>query len=83
MANIQARITPQGNVVKGKLNPQKNISVTEYRVDTQNIRLTDLFDVDTSQASDGALLVFSGETGNFKATTELKNENTQVNGGHY
>lgn len=69
--------------IKAKLTPQQNFQVTEYKVNTTNFRLGDLFDVDTSTASDGAVLVFNGNTVNFEATTEIKNENTQVNGGHY
>lgn len=72
MANIKAKITPQ-----------QNFKVTEYKVNASNIRLGDLFDVDASAASDGAVLVFNGNTVNFEATTEIKNKNTQVNGGHY
>lgn len=80
---IKARVTPQGHIVKGQVTPQKNIAVSEYRVNAANIRLGDLFDVDTSSASDGAVLVYSGDTVKFEATTEIKNPNTQVNGGHY
>lgn len=72
MANIKARITPQ-----------QNFQVTEYKLSAGSLRLGDLFDVNTSAASDGAVLVFNGNTVNFEATTEIKNENTQVNGGHY
>jgi hypothetical protein len=83
MANITAKVTPQGNTLKSRVNPQQKLQVTEYRVDTSNLRLGDLFDVNTSGATDGAVLVYSGNTVSFEATTEIKNPNTQVNGGHY
>lgn len=83
MANITAKITPQGNQLKSRVNPQEKLQVTEYRVSAANLRLGDLFDVDTSNATDGAVLVYSGNTVTFEATTEIKNPNTQVNGGHY
>lgn len=83
MSDITAKITPQGHNIKSRVNVQQNFQVTEYKVNASSIRLGDLFDVDTSTASDGAVLVFNGNTINFEATTEIKNENTQVNGGHY
>jgi len=69
--------------IKAKITPQQNFQVTEYKINGDSLRLGDLFDVDASTASDGAVLVFNGNTVNFEATTEIKNENTQVNGGHY
>lgn len=69
--------------IKAKITPQQNFQVTEYKISAGSLRLEDLFDVNTSAASDGAVLVFNGNTENFEATTEIKNENTQVNGGHY
>jgi len=83
MSDIKARITPQGNLVKGQLNPQKKITVTEYKVDAQNLTLSKLNDIDLSNASDGAVLVYDGNTSFFVATTEIKNKNTEVNGGHF
>ena len=83
MSNIKATVTPQNNVLKSRITPQQNFQVTEYKVNTSSINLGDLFNVDTSAASDGAVLVFNGNTETFEATTEIKNENTQVNGGHY
>lgn len=83
MSDINAKVTPQNNTIKSRVTSQQNFQVTEYKINTDSLRLGDLFDVDTSTASDGAVLVFNGNTVNFEATTEIKNENTQVNGGHY
>lgn len=80
---IKGRVTPQGNRVKGQVNSQQKITVSEYRVNVDRILLGDLFNVDTTNASDGAVLVFNGNTANFEATTRIENPNTQVNGGHY
>jgi hypothetical protein len=83
MSDIQAKITPQGNTIRSKVGVQQNFQVTEYKVNTSNFRLGDLFDVDASSVSDGAILVYNGNTVSFETTTEIKNPNTQVNGGHY
>lgn len=83
MANITAKVTPQGNKLQSRVNPQEKLQVTEYRINSSSIRLGDLFDVDTSGAADGAVLIFNGNTVSFEATTEIKNPNTEVNGGHY
>ena len=69
--------------IKATINPQKKIQVTEYKVNTQSISLGDLFDVDTSNSSDGGLLVFSSNTSTYEVKTELDNKNTKINGGHY
>ena len=37
--------------------------------------------VDTSNVTDGAVLVYSASSGNFEATAELNNQ--EVNGGQY
>ena len=83
MTNIKARVTQQGNTLKSVVTPQQNIQVTEYTVSSSNLRLADLTDVDLSAASDGAVLIYNGNTVSFEATTTLENNNTQVNGGHY
>lgn len=69
--------------IKATINPQKNIQVTQYRVNAQSIRLGDLFDVDTSGTSDGGLLVYNDSTEKFEVTPELDNNNTKINGGHF
>lgn len=71
MANIKARI-----------NPQKTFTVAEYRLNN-NARLADLLDVDASGASDGAVLLYNGDSQKFEATTEMDNNKTNINGGHY
>ena len=69
--------------IKAVVTPQKEIQVTEYKINASSLRLDDIFDVDTSGASDGAVLVYSGDTSTFQATTIIENENTEVNGGNY
>jgi len=81
--SITAKVTPQGHNIKGRVNVQNQLQVTEYRVNTNNIRLGDILDVDTSNAADGGVLIYNGNTSTFETTTIIENENTQVNGGHY
>lgn len=47
------------------------------------LSLAELSDMDLSQASDGALLVYNGTRHKFVASTELKNSNTKINGGNF
>jgi hypothetical protein len=70
--SITARVTPQNRVL-----------VTNYQVNASNIRITDLFDVDTTAVSDGALLVYRANTENWVATVNLDNINTIINGGNF
>jgi hypothetical protein len=47
------------------------------------ISLSELADMDLSAASDGAVLVYNGTRHKFVATTELRNSNTNINGGNF
>jgi len=69
---IQARITPQDRVL-----------VTNYQFNAATLRIGDVFDVDTSSATDGAFLVYSANTENWVATVNLDNINTIINGGNF
>lgn len=69
--------------IKARLNPQKRIQVTQYKVDISNIKLSDLGGLDIGSATDGALLVYNGDSQNFEAKTEIDNTNTVLNGGFF
>ena len=71
------------STIKARVNPQKRITVTEYKVNASNLRLGDLLDVDTSGAEDGALLLYNNSQSKFEATPNLDNSNTKINGGNY
>lgn len=83
MATIKASINSTRNSIQGQLNPQKKIQVTRYQVDVDNIEFTEISGIDAGSASDGALLVYNGQTGNFEAKTEINNANTVLNGGFF
>lgn len=51
------------------------------RVNPDKGNINTLGGVDTTNVSDGALLVYNASTGNFEATTSLNNQ--EVNGGQY
>ena len=69
--------------IKARLNPQKKIQVTQYQVGVDNIELSSISGLDVGSASDGALLVYNGQSGNFEAKTEINNANTVLNGGFF
>ena len=83
MADIKASINSSRNSIKGRLNPQNKIQVTQYQVDISNLKLSDLGGLDIGSATDGALLVYNGDSQNFEAKTEIDNTNTVLNGGFY
>jgi hypothetical protein len=83
MADIKASINSSRNSIHGRLNPQKKIQVTQYQVDINNIKLSDLGGLDIGSATDGALLVYNSTSGNFEAKTEIDNTNTVLNGGFF
>jgi len=68
--------------IKAKIrrNPNK---ITAQTLKIGNVRLTDLTDVDASGASDGAVLLYNGNTNQFAMTTTVGNINTNITGGTY
>jgi len=69
--------------IKATVNPQQKLLVTNYNVSGGSIRIGDLFDVDTNNVNDGALLVYSESTGKWESTQTIENINTKINGGNY
>lgn len=53
------------------------------KVVSGTFNINNLAGVDTSGATDGALLVYNGSSENFEATKNLDNENTNINGGNF
>lgn len=45
--------------------------------------LGDLSDIDLTNVSDGAVLIFNGTTRKFVANTEVNNSNTKIVGGSF
>ncbi len=69
--------------IKAKLTPQQNFLVTNYQINAATIRLGDLFDVDGSGQTDGAMIIYNGTSTKWEASTELDNINTIINGGNF
>lgn len=81
--SIKAVVTSSGDIVKARLTPQKNFLVTNYRINAASITVGDLIDVNTSGATDGALLSYNGDNSQWEARTEIDNNNTIINGGNF
>lgn len=47
------------------------------------VSLSQLSDVNLSTLADGSMLIYDGATNKFISNTEIKNHNTQINGGNY
>ena len=68
--------------IKGKIS--SNIPVRAQVIDVGAISsLSALIDVDTSGASDGAVLQYNGSTNKFEATNSMNNENLSILGGGF
>lgn len=57
--------------------------VTNYQLNAATLRLGDLFDVDISSNSDGAVILYNSTSAKWEATTEMDNINTIINGGNF
>ena len=71
------------NQIKARVTPQNNLLVTNYQTNASNIKIGDLFNVDTPGQEDGAVLLFNGNTDKWEATATMDNINTTINGGDY
>ena len=69
--------------IKAKLTPTQNLLVTNYQLNAATLRLGDLFDVDISSNSDGAVILYNTTSAKWEATTEMDNINTIINGGNF
>lgn len=71
MANIKAKL---------RRNPNKIVAQT---IKVGNLALTDLSDINASENTDGAMLIFNATTTKFDLKPEIANSNTTFNGGTY
>jgi hypothetical protein len=71
MANIKAKI---------RANPNRIVAQT---LKIGAIGLTDLTDVNLSENTDGAMIIYNATTSQFDVKPEIANANTIMNGGTY
>ena len=69
--------------IKARITPNQNFLVTNYQINASTIRIGDLFDVDSSGQTDGAVLLYNGTASKWVATTQMDNINTIINGGNF
>jgi|TARA_B110000503_G_C7147540_1_gene413657 hypothetical protein len=74
---------PVNQNIKARITPNQNLLVTNYQINAATIRLGDLFDVDGSGTTDGAVILYNGTTSKWVATTQMDNINTIINGGNF
>jgi hypothetical protein len=82
VTSIKARIQ-QVNKLKAAAKQQKEITAQTVKVSAAGIRLGDLADVDTSQESDGVMMIYNAAIGKYEVTTQIQNENLNIIGGTY
>ena len=70
------------NAINVQVRGQSTIAAKSMQVGITP-RLSSLPDVDTTELSEGALLVYNATTGKFQTKHELDNSSTIVNGGKY
>jgi hypothetical protein len=79
---IKAKVRNTGKL-KGKANAQQEIVATTMKIQTGELSLGDLADVNTSGQSDGVMMMYDGTAGEYKVTTQIENENLNIIGGTY
>lgn len=70
-------------IIRAKVTPSKEFLVTNYSVNAGNISLGDIFDVDISNVSDGAVILYNGIREVWEATPLMNNQNTIIDGGNF
>ena len=69
--------------LKGKVRSQKEIIAQAVGIGQFNVGIGDLNNIDVSGQTDGAMMIFDGESGNYEMKTNIENENLNINSGQY
>jgi len=80
--SISARLI-NNPLIQAKVTPQDRVLVTNYQINANTLRVGDLFNVDTSTAIDGSMLIYNASIDTWNASVSLDNINTIINGGNF
>ena len=69
--------------IKARITPNQKLLVTNYRLNANTLRLSDIFDVEASNAQSGGLRIYNATTELWEAENIVENPGTQINGGDY
>tara|TARA_Y100000389_G_scaffold199082_1_gene236796 strand:+ start:7090 stop:7341 length:252 start_codon:yes stop_codon:yes gene_type:complete len=83
MSDIRGKISTTSGPIKTRLTSQQELQVSKFTVSTQTQTLTGLSDVNTTNLSDGAMLIYNGTTEVFEARPDVDNPNTKIIGGSF
>lgn len=81
MTTMKAKIQQSGKL-KGRAQSQQEIIAKSASL-TSALSLGDLTDVDVSGQTDGVMMIFDGDSGSYKVTTQIQNDNLNIIGGTY
>ncbi len=73
----------QNTRLKGKVAGTNEIVAQTVKISSGNISLGDISNVNVAGQTDGAVMIYDGTAGEYKITTEVKNENLTISGGLY
>lgn len=68
--------------VKAKIRPRQRVQAKSLSVGS-NISLSQIREIDMTNAQDGAVLLYDGSVNKFKSTTKINNPNTTILGGGF
>jgi hypothetical protein len=80
--SISARLI-NNPLIQAKVTPQDRVLVTNYQINANTLKIGDLFNVDTSTAIDGSMLIYNASVDTWNASVSLDNINTIINGGNF
>jgi hypothetical protein len=80
--SISARLV-NNPLIQAKVTPQDRVLVTNYQINGNTLKIGDLFNVDTSTAIDGSMLIYNASVDRWNASVSLDNINTIINGGNF
>jgi|TARA_B110000977_G_C10680595_1_gene339382 hypothetical protein len=80
--SISARLV-NNPLIQAKVTPQDRVLVTNYQINANTLKIGDLFNVDTSTAIDGSMLIYNASVDTWNASVSLDNINTIINGGNF
>ena len=82
MANLTTTIS-QNTIIKATLAANRKIDVTRYNMITGTSKIGDIGNVTELERSDGSVLQFNSDTGDYESRSNLQNNALIINGGHF
>lgn len=81
--SIGVTVSQTQGVIASVSSVGQTVTVEKVRVDSSQLSLSEMADVNADDLEDGAMLIYDRPTSKWLATTTIENDATKFNGGFY